>query len=377
MNHADVKNHLADYLEGDLSLDARALVDAHLDGCAECAEEVDQMLQTIRLLRMLPEPEPPPMITANVMRRIRAGEADPSLLERIRSVVGSILEPGFVLPASAVAAAALVVMAIQDPTSLSRLGFKTEVPANESAVVAVESLTAATPAPRSPESRLAGRTSREERVFGAPAAQNFGVAPEASGSRTASRESGQRPVTGQPRFRIELEPAAPRSPSLYADPSLVPRLPDVFMAQPSNGFDNRTRGSEGWSPYSGGPYSAGMSQRSPGAMALPVAQPRAAFPAGPLAAGESTGGEDKRDEWIARGLADPRGFARYIASQNLAEQELWVSRLSERAEARGLLEELVQALRSSGDAVAEVIAADFTAAAASQRDAVEGGDASR
>ena len=40
MNHAVVTEHLADYLEGDLALDLRALVDAHLDGCPECALEV-------------------------------------------------------------------------------------------------------------------------------------------------------------------------------------------------------------------------------------------------------------------------------------------------------------------------------------------------
>ena len=64
MNHAVVTEHLADYLEGDLALDLRALVDAHLDGCPECALEVREMQQTIRLLRALPEPEPPPMIAA-------------------------------------------------------------------------------------------------------------------------------------------------------------------------------------------------------------------------------------------------------------------------------------------------------------------------
>ncbi|HKK50914.1 MAG TPA: anti-sigma factor, partial [Myxococcota bacterium] len=120
MNHADVKSHLADYLEGDLPLDARALVDAHLDGCEACANEVDQMQQTIRLLRMLPEPETPPQIAANVMRRIRAGETRSGLLSRVGRALGSVLEPSFVLPAATLAAVALVVMVVRDPSSLSR-----------------------------------------------------------------------------------------------------------------------------------------------------------------------------------------------------------------------------------------------------------------
>ncbi|MEE8167024.1 MAG: anti-sigma factor, partial [Myxococcota bacterium] len=121
MNHADVKHHLADYLEGDLPLDERARVDAHLDGCPECAQEVNEMLQTIRLLHLLPEPETPPMIAANVMRRIRAGETEPGWFERIGRALGSVLEPSFVLPASAIAVAALVVMVVQEPDFVSRL----------------------------------------------------------------------------------------------------------------------------------------------------------------------------------------------------------------------------------------------------------------
>ena len=93
MNHGDVKRHLADYLEGDLDLDARAILDAHLDHCEACAREVAEMQQTIQLLRLLPEPEPPPMIAADVMRRIRAGEAEPGVFGRIGRWFGAVLEP--------------------------------------------------------------------------------------------------------------------------------------------------------------------------------------------------------------------------------------------------------------------------------------------
>jgi hypothetical protein len=91
--------------------------------------------------------------------------------------------------------------------------------------------------------------------------------------------------------------------------------------------------------------------------------PIAVNPAG----GNSSAGEDKRDEWIARGLADPSGFSRYIASQNLAEQELWVDRLTRRAETQGQVDGLVSALRESGDPAAAMIAADFAAESARLR----------
>ena len=121
MNHADVKGHLADYLEGELSLDQRALVDAHLDDCGECAREVDEMQRTIRLLRMLPEPVTPPMMAANVMRRIRAGESEPHFFERIGRMFGNVLESSFVLPASAIAVASLVIAVVQNPDVFSNV----------------------------------------------------------------------------------------------------------------------------------------------------------------------------------------------------------------------------------------------------------------
>jgi len=65
--------------------------------------------------------------------------------------------------------------------------------------------------------------------------------------------------------------------------------------------------------------------------------------------------------WLVRGLEDPVGFARFIAGKNLAEQELWVSRLAQRAESRGLLDDLVRALRMSGDVLAAVLSDDFAA----------------
>ena len=48
MNHSDIQNRMADYLEGDLSLSKRALFDAHLDACTECARELSEMRGTSR-----------------------------------------------------------------------------------------------------------------------------------------------------------------------------------------------------------------------------------------------------------------------------------------------------------------------------------------
>ncbi|MFP6655876.1 MAG: hypothetical protein VCB25_09625, partial [Myxococcota bacterium] len=72
---------------------------------------------------------------------------------------------------------------------------------------------------------------------------------------------------------------------------------------------------------------------------------------------------DPRDAWLALGFENPAEFAEYIAGRNLAEQELWTARLSERAEARGLLTDFLRTLRESGDTTAAWIADDFSAQA--------------
>ena len=320
MNHAEVKKSLADYLEGDLSLDRRALVDAHLDTCEECALEVTELEQTILMLRSMPEPETPPMIAANVMRRIRAGETEVGFFERLRRRVTGILEPSFMLPASAIAAAAFVVVVVQDP---SRFG--------------VDALTAA---PR-------------------PAATS------------ALEASAPLPLTGMslPRVVGDSRSTAPRAPQ----PRFRSRMPagvtaGVFAgAAPPSFLLDASQGS-----FTGGAID--LRNR-----AVPVAAPIApgmlpvrrdasagrAFDA--VHAGGRASGEDPRDAWIGLGLERPADFARFLSGKTLAEQELWVERLADRAESRGLLDELVQALEATPNGLGGVLAADFRAEAGRHR----------
>lgn len=82
---------------------------------------------------------------------------------------------------------------------------------------------------------------------------------------------------------------------------------------------------------------------------------------------------DLRDAWLALGFEDPAEFARYIAGRNLAEQELWTARLSDRALERGFLGEFLQALRESGDPTAAWVADDFSARAGLDNHGSSGG----
>lgn len=320
MNHAEVKKRLADYLEGDLSLERRALVDAHLDSCEECALEVAELEQTILILRSMPEPETPPMIAANVMRRIRAGETEAGFFERLRRRVTGILEPSFMLPASAVAAAAFVVVFVQDP---SRFGLDALTAAPRPA--ATSALEASAPLP------LTGLSL--PRVVG----DSRSTAPRAP----------------QPRFRSRM-PAGVTA-GVFAGAAPPSFLLDASQGSFTGGaIDLRNRAV----PVAA-PIAPGM---------LPVrrdASAGRAFDA--VHTGGNTGsrasGEDPRDAWIGLGLERPADFARFLSGKTLAEQELWVGRLADRAESRGLLDELVQALEATPTDVGGVLAADFRAEA--------------
>jgi hypothetical protein len=370
LTHADVSKHLADYLEGDLALEHRAKVDAHLDSCGLCSRDVKEMSETIRLLRTLPEPELPPMISANVMRRIRAGESRPGFFVRSGRALRSVLEPTFVLPASAIAVAALVVAVTQGSLTQSIVG--------PQALSQQASSAQSGPGGRgvildgrdkrgidrgsldrggSMASVLSPSTSRYARTGIADSARSSqrrirlrvdgsGVARVSMSGLPASRRGSTGTVLASRRVFNSAMPAAwvaEFSRIMFADP-------DVLAADTLFVADRSGRASEGF-------------VRS-------VARSRV-VPQDRVLSDLGRDERDPRDAWLALGFENPSEFAQYIAGRNLAEQELWAARLSERAEARGLLADFLQTLRESGDTTAAWIADDFSAQAKarSNRDA--------
>ncbi len=347
MNHSDIKKHLADYLEGDLGLDKRALVDAHLDDCGECSVEVEQMQQTIGLLRTLPEPEPPPMIAANVMRRIRSGESRLGFWGRIGRAFGGVLEPSFVLPASAIAAAALVVTVIQGVGGLDRVRV-----VGASSGASSDASIATLPSPTA---------SRRSDTSSAAAAMDFVARVERRATQSDRGRSAVRDRSAATASRLRSR--STDSTIAYSSTPRRPRASDVLRANPQI--------PEMWAVEFSRVMSATNGRvRSPGTLVAAkryASADAAAATSGewPQAAADGPGNSDPRDAWLALGFEDPAEFARYIAGRNLAEQELWTVRLSERAMERGLLAEFLHTLRASGDATADWVAADFEARATS------------
>lgn len=68
---------LNDYVDGELAEDLCALLETHLDGCADCRVVLDSLTKTIALYRGLREQpvELPPEVEGRLLSRLAGGPA--------------------------------------------------------------------------------------------------------------------------------------------------------------------------------------------------------------------------------------------------------------------------------------------------------------
>ncbi len=362
MNHADIQKHMADYLEGDLSLDRRALLDAHLDECEACARELAGMRATIALLRSLPDPEIPAGLADNVMRRVRAGEGRWTWLDHVQSAVSFLISPPVLAPVSAAMLGAGILLA----AGQIQLGIPDPEPAAPAHRIA-----ASQPAPSPARAASSGLAESDVLPAGArPIGASAAEAPEshAHSSRLAAGDSrgSQRRVILFPHPAVMPPPGTTASENaahefaalvdmLHAHQQ-VPRPPlarSPQSVQVSGGAARaRADRSIGGAGLSRGLGTAALSSALPGGSELPSA-----------------------DEWLVLVQRSPSAFADRLAVLSLAEQELWVDHLARRAVELGSLEELLSVLRASSNDRARILADDF--AAAGHRSAAEAQAASR
>jgi anti-sigma factor RsiW len=112
VNHRRAQGLLSSYLERDLGDAERAAVEAHAAACEACGADLEELRDTIAMLRRLPAPEPPPFLAARVMARIRDGEAQTA---GWRQWLGNLAAPAVAAPLAALAAAAAVVVLASPP----------------------------------------------------------------------------------------------------------------------------------------------------------------------------------------------------------------------------------------------------------------------
>jgi hypothetical protein len=103
---------LSEYVDGSLSVRDVSRVEAHLLACARCRESLGELQRTAQLVRSLRGTVEAPDVASAVMARIRAGEAEPSALERLRALASRFIAGplGAPLATAAVGVALLAVL---------------------------------------------------------------------------------------------------------------------------------------------------------------------------------------------------------------------------------------------------------------------------
>ena len=61
----DVLKQLTDFLEGDLDLEDRLLLEHHIAACPSCRKALEELRHTISLLNRLPKPKPRSVVRPN------------------------------------------------------------------------------------------------------------------------------------------------------------------------------------------------------------------------------------------------------------------------------------------------------------------------
>ena len=94
MNCADVEILLADHVDGTLRGDAASALEAHLAGCAACAELARDAAQAVEFMQRAAAIEAPPELVTRILFEVTAGPSraviKPSLVRRL---FGRWLEP--------------------------------------------------------------------------------------------------------------------------------------------------------------------------------------------------------------------------------------------------------------------------------------------
>jgi hypothetical protein len=349
VNHSDIKSLTANYLDGELPLETRARFDGHLDQCDDCSQELADMRATIKLLRTLPNPEPPSDLVDNVMARIREGEAQPAWHERLGDFFSQLAIPRFALPATAMAAGLAVVM----------LAGEVQLPAT-GRPIAPDSQIAMTPMTPTPAS--VARETRSDARSSSIRLENMRLenmrladvrrgAPQTGGSFVyRSNEQDLGPMNRQPRAGgFPFQDRSQRVGPVFGATAVGE--PPVHLVTVRAADGARGAQSPGLREYvRSHPDMVGDLKGS-----LPSAE------------SQELSRDDHRRQELDRRLSyliqNPTRFAQQLSAQSLATQELWLQQLASRAVDHEQSERVAGALRNSGVVTADFLADTFASAA--------------
>lgn len=71
MEHNDIRHKLSEYIDGAVTAEERAAIEAHIAACAGCSDALRELRKTVEHLRASEEIEPPPWLTQKIMAQVR------------------------------------------------------------------------------------------------------------------------------------------------------------------------------------------------------------------------------------------------------------------------------------------------------------------
>jgi len=84
MEHNDVRHKLSEYLDGSMTAQEQAEIEAHLKTCQECESALNELQKTIEQIKAIEEVEPPAWMTQKIMAKVRSeAEEKKSIFQRL------------------------------------------------------------------------------------------------------------------------------------------------------------------------------------------------------------------------------------------------------------------------------------------------------
>lgn len=112
MEHKAARKKLSEYIDGVLADEERVAIDAHLEGCENCRDALEELRTTVGHIKETEEVEPPPWLASRIMAHVREEAAKKESWRRFFSP--AVLRP--VMSGVAIAFVAVVSLYIYQST---------------------------------------------------------------------------------------------------------------------------------------------------------------------------------------------------------------------------------------------------------------------
>ena len=83
MEHNDIRHRLSEYIDGSVTGEERAAIEAHLKTCMQCSSALKELRKAIEHIKAIEEIEPPAWMTQKIMAKVRAEAEKKGLFQRI------------------------------------------------------------------------------------------------------------------------------------------------------------------------------------------------------------------------------------------------------------------------------------------------------